>query len=107
MRVTLAHSMTLARWVRNGILMPVKTLSKNVRVIPVTVHTLFETKTCCRTMAITVSCAMQWSAAITSEAQKWSRNARETTGLDAMKAKARVTCKTTIGEDGSGRVHIF
>ncbi len=44
---------------------------------------------------------MQWSAAITSEAQMWSRNARETTGLDAMNAKARMTCKSTIGEDGS------
>ena len=44
---------------------------------------------------------MQWSAAIISEAKMWSRNARETTGLDAMNAKARMTCKSTIGEDGS------
>jgi hypothetical protein len=31
----------------------------------------------------------------------WSRNARETNGPDAMKVKARMTCKTGIGEDGS------
>ncbi len=44
---------------------------------------------------------MQRSAAIISEAQMRSRNARETNGLDAMKAKARMTCKTGVGEDGN------
>src|SRR5258707_12966693 len=98
-RTWLVHSMTLARWVRNSTL--VKTLSKNVRVIPATIHMLFEANTCCRTMAITMSCAMQRSVAMTNEAQMWSRNACETTVLDAMKAKPRMTCKTGVGEDGS------
>ena len=85
----------------DGQVVLVKILSKNVRVIPATIHTLFEANMCCRTMAVTVSCAMQRSAAIISEAQMWSRNGRETNGLDVMKAKARMTCGTGVGEDGS------
>ena len=85
----------------DGQVVLVKILSKNVHAIPATIHMLIKTNTCCRTMAITVSCAMQRSAAIISEAQMWSRNARETTGLDAMKVKPRMTCKAEAGEDGS------
>jgi hypothetical protein len=46
---------------------------------------------------------MQRSAAIASEAQMWSRNARETTGLDAMKAKAKIE----VGEVGSIHGYCF
>ncbi len=53
----------------DGQVVLMKILSKNVHAVPGTIHTFFKTNMCCRTMAITVSCAMQWSAAIISEAQ--------------------------------------
>src|SRR5260370_568724 len=74
-RTWLVHSMTLARWVRNSTL--VKTLSKNVSVTPATIHMLFEANTCCRTMAITMTFAMQRTVAITNEPQMWSRTASQ------------------------------
>src|SRR5713226_663481 len=44
----------------DGQVVLMKILSKNVHAVPGTIHTFFKTNMCCRTMAITVSCAMQW-----------------------------------------------
>ncbi len=91
--------MTLARWVRNDIL--VKALSKSICVIPATVHTLFKAMTCCRKTAIMMSCPMQRSAANTSDEYMCGCNAHETTAVDIMKARARTICRTGVGEDAN------
>ncbi len=94
-----AHSTTLARRVRNDIL--VKALSKSIRVIPATVHTLFKAMTCCRKTAIMMSCPMQRSAANTSDEYMCGCNAHKTTAVDIMKARARTICRTGVGEDAN------
>src|SRR5258708_29377375 len=93
-----AHSVTLARRFRNDIL--VKTLSKNIRVITATLHTLLKVKTCCRKIAIMMSCPVQRSAANTGDKYMCGCNARETTGL-AMRARARTICSTGAGDDAN------
>ena len=78
---------------------------ENIHAIPATAHRFFMTSTCCSTTPMMVSCAIQRSAAMASEAPTRRCSSCETAEMNAMKATPMPTCdqsrwETDVGADG-------